>query len=218
MIAIGRRPEPLEVIQRETKGKPKATIVVLHGWGSSAREMVGAVSPYIPEEFRLVAIQAPMKAPGGGWMWYTLTAEGPIGGTLVTSLSRLEATLDPEAATVPRDAPMFLVGFSQGGTISLSFATLRFGWVNGVASLSGILFDDRTLPGPLGVLKSKPVLIVHGKTDIVRPPGMGRDAVRRLKSAGAIVDFMEHDLGHTAPPEAWARVVAWVRACMIGTQ
>ena len=148
-------------------------------------------------------------------MWYQNSAEGPIGSTLVDTLSRLEATLNPEAGFIPRDAPVFLVGFSQGGSVSLSFATLRFNWISGVASLSGILFDDRTLPGPIGVLKGKPALIIHGKADSVWPMGKGREAVRRLKAVGAIVDFMEHEGAHMAPPEAWARVVDWVRTSLL---
>ncbi len=212
-MSVSKKPEPLGIVFREGPSvAPKATIVLLHGWGSNAREMLEAVSPLVPEEFRLVSIQAPVQAPGGGWMWYQMTAEGPVASTLVTALERLEVTLDPNDQLVPRDAPLFMVGFSQGGTMSLSFATLRFNWVDGVASLSGTLLDDRTLPGPIGVLRGKPVLIIHGRADTVRPVGMSRESVRRLKAAGAIVDFVEHEGAHNVPPAVWDRVTAWVRA------
>lgn len=174
--------------------------------------MLDSVSGFFPAEYRLASVQAPMKAPGGGWMWYHMTMEGPVPSTFVDALWRLESTLDPERGPIPRDAPLFLVGFSQGGTIALSFATLRFGWVKGVASLSGMLFDDRSLPGPLGVLKGKPVLIIHGRHDTVRAIGHAREATRRLKAVGADVTFLEHDGAHVAPPEIWAQVVEWVRA------
>ncbi len=208
------RPEHLQFEQRQPSGTPRATIIVLHGWGSTAKLMMDSILPFTPEEFRVITLQAPLRTPDGGFMWYEMTAEGPASGTLVTMLERLDATLNPEAGIVPRDAPIFLVGFSQGGTASLSFATLRFSWVRGVASLSGSLLGDRTLPGPVGVLRGKPILIVHGRADKVRPLGMGRDAARRLKAAGAIVEFIEHDHGHEVPPQVWSKVVAWVRGVL----
>ncbi len=147
-------------------------------------------------------------------MWYRNDADGLMASTLVAALTSLEATLDPESKVIPRDAPIFLVGFSQGGAMALAFATLRYNWISGVACLSGHLLDDRTLPGPIGVLRGMPALVIHGRVDSVWPTGRSREAVRRLKAAGAVVDFMEHDEGHIVPPEAWARVVAWVRSSL----
>jgi len=218
-MATGRRAEPLEIRSRPESTKPvRATIVLLHGWGSDAQNMLDSVSSIFPEEYRLVSIQAPRKTMAIGFMWYQMSAEGPVASTMIDSLSRLETTLDPETNLIPRDAPLFLVGFSQGGTIALSLATLRFNWMNGVACLSGSLLTDRTLPGPLGALKGMPVLVIHGKHDNVRRFGVARDTTRRLKAVGAKVEFYEHEEGHSIPPEAWQVVIRWVDALTVGAR
>ncbi|MFT3798109.1 alpha/beta hydrolase [Microbacterium sp.] len=105
----------------ERAGRP--LLVLLHGYGSNEGDLFGLV-PYLPAEFVVAAVRAPLAPPfpTPGWSWFPiegLHARDSAGTTAATErfLEWLDAATDA--------ASIGLLGFSQGAVIALQALRLR---------------------------------------------------------------------------------------------
>jgi len=130
----------------ERAGRP--LLVLLHGYGSHERDLFGLV-PYLPEQFVVAAVQAPLAPPfpTPGWSWFPiegLHARDPESTT--RAAERFLEWVDTET-----DAEVIgLLGFSQGAVIALQALRLqpeRFAFAVNLAGYvdAGPLPTDETL-------------------------------------------------------------------------
>lgn len=213
-----------------------STVVVLHGLGDTALGWVDAAQHWqasMPNtRFVLpTATDIPVSLNFGQAMpaWYDLTGAGAREDEACAGLdeSRLviEEVLRREASALRGAATavdpsggsrIALVGFSQGGALSL-FAGLQSGTpLAAVACLSGYL------PRPTEVLTTlsttdrdevPPVLMAHGDADTMVLPGWARDAHARLEGAGLQVGFSAYPgLAHSTCIEELDEVSAFLRS------
>ncbi len=204
-------PRELRAIVREPEDPPPmATLVLLHGRGSGPEEFLAAMTPIRSGEFRVVCPQAPFAHPGGGWMWYTFTGGGADEATLMVTMKALERLTEALCEIELTHVPTYLVGFSQGATVSLAFASYHPERVRAVVALSGFLVSAPALPGPLSSLKGKKILMSHGKEDMSVPFAWGEAAKERLMEAGADVEFVAHEGGHAIPPTVLKKTREWI--------
>jgi phospholipase/carboxylesterase len=130
-------------------------------------------------------------------MWYDLsdfsTRKGlPESRQMLTDwLSSLEA-----ADAVPLKKT-FLVGFSQGGAMTLDVGTHLP--LAGLVVLSGYLHPLEVRPLPKAF---PPILMIHGIQDNVVQIAAARKSHEALLAAGANVQYHELNMGHEIQPEA----------------
>lgn len=149
----------------ERAGRP--LLVLLHGYGSDERDLFGLL-PYLPPEFVVAAVRAPLSPPwpAPGHSWYPiegLHGRDPAG--VNTAARALKAWLD--TAT---DAPTIgLLGFSQGAAVSMQALRLepqRFAFA---VNLSGYATPGE-LPGDAELAARRPpVFWGRGTRDDVIP-------------------------------------------------
>lgn len=92
-------------------------LVLLHGYGADERDLFGLV-PYLPPEFVVAAVRAPLNPPfpAPGYSWYPIEGlDGRDPGHVTDAASRLHEWLDVVA---PAGA-VGLLGFSQGAAVAL---------------------------------------------------------------------------------------------------
>lgn len=103
----------------ERGGRP--VLLLLHGYGSDEHDLFGLV-PYLPEAFVIASLRAPLSPPWPmpGASWYPI--EG-LDGRDPDAVTRAAEAVLAWIRDAVGDAPVGLLGFSQGGAVALQ--TLR---------------------------------------------------------------------------------------------
>ncbi|WP_347104194.1 alpha/beta fold hydrolase [Microbacterium sp. 4R-513] len=110
--------------------------MLLHGYGADENDLFGLV-PYLPSEFAVAAVRAPLAPPwpAPGYSWYPIEGlEGRDAARTTDAAARLLHWLD---AVAPAPTPVGLLGFSQGGAVSLQALRLAPERLAFVVNLSG---------------------------------------------------------------------------------
>lgn len=201
----------------EAGSGPAPVVVLLHGYGSSAGDMMG-LAPWLDPRFLVLAPQGARPLPNGGWGWYPLGV-GPVAPVLDTD--ELEASrggvLDWAAAAAPAhggDARrLFLVGFSQGAALALAAALVEPERVAALVAMSGRVVPE-ILPRAAAPARMRglSVLLTHGADDEIVPVAQGRAARDMLSERGARVELCEYPVGHALSPDCLDTVEAWLAA------
>lgn len=182
-------------------GQPRGTIVVLHGWGANAQD-VAALAQYanLPD-FMLVFPNAPfphLHAPGGR-MWYDFPSNFKFESTtgfhdrpdLTTSRQQLSEFVQalPAQTGIPLGKTV-LSGFSQGGAMTLD--------VGLELPLAGLMVLSGYLHAPLQPQASTfpPMLMVHGRQDMVVPLSAAHQARAALQALKVNLRYVEFEMGH----------------------
>src|ERR1700675_2011943 len=231
MIPIPSRAFPstlttmLETIEVETKPKPNAAVIWLHGLGADGHDF----EPIVPElgmpaaapGVRFVFPHAPLQPVtinGGAVMraWYDVTGDGRQDAAGIrSSQARVEALIARERARGVAARSIVLAGFSQGGAIALQ-AGLRH-----PERLAGILALYTYLPLPDTVAneahaanRDVPVFMSHGTQDPVIPLSWAERSRDRLVALGYAVEWREYPMPHSVCAEEIEDVGAWLRVVL----
>jgi phospholipase/carboxylesterase len=179
--------------------KPTHLLLALHGWGANAQDLAPLAQMFNLPGFAFIFPNAPFAHPQvpGGKAWYSLETQDYSGLSesrelLFDWLQSLESLTG-----VPLNRT-FMTGFSQGGAMTLDVGlTLPLA---GLCSLSGYLHYYPE-PDKLANNQFPPVLIVHGKQDLVVPLPAAQQAKEELTALGVTVKYQEFDMGHEIQPE-----------------
>ena len=126
----------------ERAGRP--VLVLLHGYGSDERDLFG-LAPFLPAEFVVAAVRAPLSPPfpTPGWSWYPIEGLDAPGGDAVTTAAR--SLIDWLDAATPAEGTVGLLGFSQGAAVALQALRLQPDRFAFVVNLAGYV-DSGALP------------------------------------------------------------------------
>ena len=118
----------------ERAGRP--LLVVLHGYGADERDLFGLV-PYLPDEFVVAAVRAPLAPPfpTPGYSWYPI--EGLDGRDVRHVTAAAERLIEWTAAATGAHSSVGLLGFSQGAAVALQAMRLDPGRYAFAVNLSG---------------------------------------------------------------------------------
>jgi phospholipase/carboxylesterase len=195
---------------------PGTTVaVLLHGRGSQKGDLQG-LRPHLPEAWGLVTPQAPFPGSawgyGPGWAWYRYLDEDRIErATLEEGLSKLEAFLGDLPEILGFDpGRVFLGGFSQGGTTSLTYALTRPQAVAAALVFSGFLPASVELDETGGAPPATPVFWAHGRGDPAIPITLAARGRHRLQRAGARLVTRDYPIGHWIVPDEIRDAVDWL--------
>jgi predicted esterase len=190
--------EPLESAQ--------AAVILLHGRGSTAREILGLVPEIAVADVTYLAPQAADNT------WYPNRFIAPI----ATNEPWLHSALGVVATLVDhvRDAGIaadhiVLLGFSQGACLALEFAARNPVRYAGAVGLSGALIENGDRPREYaGSLALTPVFLGCSDVDFHIPAGRLDRSEQLLLGMGAdVTKRIYPGMGHTvnADETAWVR-------------
>lgn len=126
----------------EPLGRAHAAMILVHGRGASAADIMTLGAELMHPGFAYLAPQA----AGGAWYPYPFTA--PIESNepyLSSALEVLASLLASIEATIPAER-VVLLGFSQGACLTLEFAARHARRYGGVVGLSGGLIGPAATP------------------------------------------------------------------------
>lgn len=181
-------------------GKPleeaKAAMILLHGRGSDARDILSLAGEFEQPEFAYIAPNA------AGNTWYPNRFIAPLESNEPWLSSALQAISDllahVEQAGIPAEKTM-LLGFSQGACLALEYAARNPQRYGGVAGLSGGLIGPQgmTFNYP-GSLTDTPVFLGCSDVDFHIPVERVRESAEVFRTLGASVDERIYPgMGHT---------------------
>jgi phospholipase/carboxylesterase len=179
-------------------------LVLLHGWGADADDLLDLGSMLVGPEVSVVALRAPEPHPyGSGRQWYALQ---PIDWSTLpaarTALARRLLRLSDSVAL----HDTVLLGFSQGGAMAIDVGCGLP--LAGIVACSGYPHEGWQPSGAL-----PPVLLSHGRQDPVVPYAASEELQHRLQQAGGDVNLLPFNGGHGIDPELLPLLGSFVRRC-----
>jgi len=197
-------------------GSGPPTLVLLHGYGSSAEEW----SPFTqtirwPSKGRFVFPQGPESTvppdgPSNGRAWWRLDLASHIpAGKLIPDLSadrppQLKVAADlvedtlRDRRTVPR-GPLVLGGYSQGAMVASEVAFRSRVRLSGLVLLSATLVDEASWEQHFRERRDVPVFLAHGRADSVLSFEIAERFRDKLETAGVKVTWCPFEGGHEIP-------------------
>jgi phospholipase/carboxylesterase len=187
------------------------TIVALHGRGSNERDLIG-LAPYLPQEFLWISPRGAFSLGPDAYEWFQLVQVGrPDPARLANALETVHRFLDEVIEHYPVDKDkLFLLGFSQGTVMALSYAVSMPERVAGVVAQSAYLPLESGLQIDEVDLNQKPILLTHGMHDTVLPVDWARRSRDKLKELGANVEYHEFHMGHEVTSQSLEVIAAWL--------
>jgi predicted esterase len=171
-------------------GKAGATLVLLHGRGGSAEDILSLYTELGLPEFRALAPQAAESS------WYpnsflaSLEANQP---NLTSALGRIESLVADLLASGVPSGRIALLGFSQGACLTLEYTARyprRYGAVIGFTG--GLIGPPGTPRDYVGSLEGTPVLLGTSDPDPHVPFARVRETQEVLTRMGAAVELRRY--------------------------
>jgi phospholipase/carboxylesterase len=193
-------------------GSPRELILVFHGVGSSAANLVPLARLVAQERpaAMVVSVDAPPSASfSGGREWFSV-----VGITEANRPARIAAAFPAFADAIRAwqgeagvsSASTVLIGFSQGAIMSLE-STQVADLARRIISISG-RFAEPPRRAPTGVT----FRFVHGEQDSVIDSRFSLEAAATLRSMGAdVAVYLVPDLGHGIDDRAARMVIESLR-------
>jgi predicted esterase len=182
-----------------------AAVVMIHGRGGSAPDILGLAAS-LPVE--AVAFLAPQAV---GNTWYPHRFIEPTAANepqLSAAVSTVAAVVGAaEAAGLPAER-IVVLGFSQGACLATEFAARHPRRYGGIVGLSGgLIGTDAEVEDHAGDLAGTPVILGCSDVDFHIPLDRVKATTRVLGAMGAIVDETIYPgMGHGIVPDEVRRV------------
>lgn len=187
------------------------TILALHGRGSNESDLIG-LADYLPKNFLWVSPRGPFDLGPDSYEWFQITQVGkPDPTRLSNALNVIDKFIDEIIANYPVDKnKLYLLGFSQGTIVSLSYTLTKPGRVAGVVAQSGYIPHESGLQIDEAGLKNKPIILTHGIQDQMLPIDWARRSRDTLQKLGTDLEYHEFNMGHNVSAESLAVIHPWL--------
>ncbi|CAN5850846.1 dienelactone hydrolase family protein [soil metagenome] len=174
----------------------KAAMILLHGRGASAEDILTLTQEFDHPDFAYLAPQAADS------QWYPnrfiapLASNEPWFSAAITKVASVLAQINAANIAVEN---VFLLGFSQGACLALEFAARHPQPYGGVIALSGALIENGDKPRDYpGSLAGTPTFLGCSDVDFHIPAGRVERSAKILQQLGASVTLRLYpNMGHT---------------------
>lgn len=171
-------------------------LILLHGRGGSAADILSLSSHLHVNEFTLLAPQA----TNNSWYPYSFLAPPQQNEPWLSSaLELLEALLEETISKGVQTQNIYFCGFSQGACLTLEFVTRNANRYGGVAAFTGGLIGDKIYnENYKGNFNGTPVFIGTSDPDPHVPVARVNSTSKILKDMNAVVtEKIYPNMGHT---------------------
>jgi phospholipase/carboxylesterase len=200
---------PLEFRARLSADPQAPLFWLVHGRAGS-RDSMWTFSGCIPQEASVVAVQAPLSDPIGGYSWWTSSDNAKKNQQRKSSV-QLTASFMENFKQHSKIFPSYeiAIGFSQGAGLVSLITQNRPELFRGVAFLCGFFIEDEQ-SRLLGAARSPRVFIAHGEKDEIVPVSLAKKSFELLKNKGLAVQLCtDPEAGHKVGLNCWRELKAW---------
>ena len=190
-------------------------VVLLHGRGAGADDMLGLADALARPDIAFLAPQAP------GRTWYPYSFLAPLADNepaLGEALARVDATVAQLGRAGFAPERVAFLGFSQGACLALEYAARHARRYGGVAALSGGLIGPEGSSRDYGgSLVGTPVFIGCGDRDGHIPLWRVRESTGVLQGLGAeVTERIYSGMGHSVNDDEIGRIKALLAGLPVG--
>jgi phospholipase/carboxylesterase len=187
-------------------------VLTLHGLGTNGEDLAPLCEALEIPGCRFVLPDAPLHLSGYpemAYAWYNF--ENHNRQELVQSREYLFKVMDrfsadpnlrPAHGHAKGIKPIVIMGFSQGGVMSMEAGLNYKGKVAAIVSMSGYMMDPYETLLKAQAPFDTPIFLVHGTGDEVVPVEGSRRAAKALKEAGYDPVLKEFPMGHQITEES----------------
>ena len=216
------------VVLSPADGPADAAVIWMHGLGADGYDFVPMVPELaLPETARIRfvfphATVRPVTVNAGYAMraWYDIRELTPEGrddeSGLAETRSRIDTIIAAERAAGIASQRIVLAGFSQGGAMALHVGLRHEETLAGIIALSCYLpLRDRLAEQVADANWSTPILMCHGREDVVVLPAFGEQSRDVMLAAGLQVEWRQYSMGHNLCRPEIFDIAAWLRFHLI---
>jgi len=187
------------------------TILALHGRGSNESDLIG-LAPYLPQKFLWISPRGTFTLGPDSFEWFQITQIGkPDPTRLANALNTLDVFMDEIIENYPVDKnKLYLLGFSQGSIMSMSYTLTKPQRVAGVIAQSGYIPHESGLQIDEAGIKNKPFILTHGIQDPMLPVDWARRSRDTLQKLETNLEYHEFNMGHQVSEESLAVINSWL--------
>jgi phospholipase/carboxylesterase len=188
------------------------TILALHGRGSNEQDLIG-LAPYLPKEFLWISPRGTFTLGPSSYEWFQITQIGkPDPIRLANALQTIDTFIDEIIANYPVDKnKLYLLGFSQGSIVSMSFTLTKPARVAGVIAQSGYIPHESGLKFDEAGINNKPFILTHGIQDALLPIDWARRSRDILQKLEVNLEYHEFNMAHQVTEESLAVINTWLK-------
>jgi phospholipase/carboxylesterase len=187
------------------------TILALHGRGSNESDLIG-LADYLPKQFLWISPRGTFDLGPDSYEWFQITQVGkPDPIRLANALNIIDKFIEEIIESYPVDkSKLYLLGFSQGSIVSMSYALTKPQRVAGIVAQSGYIPHESGLQIDEAGVKGKPFLLTHGIQDSMLPVDWARRSRDTLSKLETDLEYHEFNMGHNVTAESLAVINTWL--------
>ena len=211
--------ETFSYLEVRTSPEPSPVLLIgLHGFGSDEAQIATLVNLELPFPFVYLAPRAWYTLTDGGYTWFPLEISGDTFTVDKTqhleSLDLLELFVQ-EAACHYGAKQVYLVGYSQGAGLSLSYFLHKPETLAGAVAMSGTLLPEMK-PEKL-VPSDKPLFVGQGTLDTFISGWERAELKRYLEQHTPNLTWREYPAPHVVSQAEKRDVKAWLSRVQLAT-
>ena len=199
---------------KQIKG-PYPAIILIHGYGSNMDDLFSFAN-YLPEQYTIISINAPLELPFGGGAWYSINFDSNLkkwsdNEEAKNSLGKIIDQLDYFTSTYELNPNnISLIGFSQGAILSWSLLLDHPSLFRRAICMSGYI-NQEILHKSIGEYRNVLAYSSHGLNDFTVPYDWANSSILSLKENNPKVVFNTYPDGHNVSPENFESILNWIK-------
>lgn len=198
------------------KSDTNQVLFLLHGYGSHEEDLFSFAN-YLPEEYLIISLRAPLSLSFGGYAWYSIhfnedqdkwsdDAEAKKAQEII--LYNIDYHLEQFKL---KGQKVSLLGFSQGAILSWAVSLSYPERIDKVIALSGYVNEDIFSYAKKGLDQLR-IFSSHGTQDPTLPIEWARKGIRLLEKKELKVSYKEYPAGHGINQDNFTDLLSWLKA------
>ncbi len=204
----------LHYLKRIPKKENPPLLVLLHGYGSNEHDLF-SFSNELSGELLIISVQAPFTISFGSYAWYSIDFDSVSGKfsdvkQARESIEKIALFIDEvQNKYSTNKKKTFILGFSQGATLSYSLSFFYPNLVQHVIALSGYINKD-LLPKNFPNKITTDYYCSHGIADQVLPIDWARKSKKLLETYNFKHKYEEYQTGHNLSQQNFFSFKKWI--------
>lgn len=191
-------------------------LFLLHGYGSHEEDLFSFAN-YLPEEYLIISLRAPLSLSFGGYAWYSIhfneqqdkwSDDAEAKKTQEIILYNIDYHLEQFKL---KGQKVSLLGFSQGAILSWAVGLSHPERIDKLIALSGYVNENIFSYAEKGLDQLR-IFSSHGTQDPTLPIDWARKGIALVEKKEISVAYKEYPQGHGINQDNFNDLLSWLKA------
>ena len=203
-------------VRRSLKeGDSSPVLFLLHGYGSHEEDLFSFAN-YLPEEYLIISLRAPLNLSFWGYAWYSIhfneqqdkwSDDDEAKKAQEIILYNIDYHLEPFKL---KGQKVSLLGFSQGAILSWAVGLSHPEKIDKIIALSGYVNEDIFVYAKEGIDQLR-IFSSHGTQDPTLPIEWARKGIGLLEKKEISLAYKEYPQGHEINQDNFNDLLSWLK-------